>query len=44
MKIAVGVNERRNSVTRRRWAPAIVDAFAGEREVKAEIGGGMRFA
>ena len=43
MEIAVFVEQAGNCVGGRNWAPAVVNAFAGEREMKAEIEVGMRF-
>jgi len=42
MKVTVGVYERRNFIPGSGWTPAIVDTFAGKRQMKAKIGGGMR--
>jgi hypothetical protein len=43
MEIAVCVDETGNFVFRSDRTPAVIDAFAGERKVQAEIEIGMRF-
>jgi len=43
MEITVLVDQAPNFVIRSHGTPAVVNALAGEREVKAEIDSGMRF-
>src|SRR5213592_4744309 len=43
MEITVLVDQARNSVFRSDGPPAVVDALAGQRKVKAEIESRMRF-